>query len=375
MAHGHTSRNGAIPRWAYGLVLVLVLATTACAETLSSPERILTTRVLALRSRVIESQMPDPQDQAVRCEALPFETVELEPFVVGPEGPVDPTARDPLWIACNLQPAQTISSCVAEARPTTLADIPACPIPSPDEFDPTSSGFSEPPSPCSIGRGGTVEFTVPVSAGYLIGGDIEITMIAAGERTSSERCANGFLADPPAVLDDCLLATRALSIGPDGKLIELARELGVVGIDAPEQIPDADRNPRIVSFKVGVIPKGDGNLSELVSVERGSTIHLSEGDILHAETVASPDDLQTYFIIQDDGVEAEQERFDGSWFISWGRLASSSSDDPLSVNEWELAKHPDDDFDRPADNRAALYYVLRDGRQGVDWWWAYVDLP
>ena len=29
----------------------------------------------------------------------------------------------------------------------------------------------------------------------------------------------------------------------------------------------------------------------------------------------------------------------------------------------------------PPDGRATLFYVLRDGRNGVDWWWISVEVP
>jgi hypothetical protein len=36
---------------------------------------------------------------------------------------------------------------------------------------------------------------------------------------------------------------------------------------------------------------------------------------------------------------------------------------------------PQDETRRPPDGRATLYYVLRDGRLGVDWWWISVEVP
>ena len=52
------------------------------------------------------------------------------------------------------------------------------------------------------------------------------------------------------------------------------------------------------------------------------------------------------------------------------------SDDPRSLNVWRMLPGEQDDIESPVppDGRATLYYVLRDDRQGVDWFWFHVSV-
>jgi hypothetical protein len=47
----------------------------------------------------------------------------------------------------------------------------------------------------------------------------------------------------------------------------------------------------------------------------------------------------------------------------------------MSRNEWTLEIGQQDEDEAPPDGRATLFYVLRDGRNGVDWWWISVEVP
>ena len=106
-------------------------------------------------------------------------------------------------------------------------------------------------------------------------------------------------------------------------------------------------------------------------------ISAQEGDIVKITAEAPERYLQEYLVPINggrDGYETRVEDYSGSWFITWGDLLSGGSNDPVSKNDWTLSASDDDELDLPSNNRATLHYVVRDNRQGVDWWTLHVDL-
>lgn len=362
----------------------------ACGGDLPVEERIATTRVLAVRSEVIAPLIPDPApDLGTRTQALPFEGVRLTPFVVTPTGPLDLTGPDfdPVYIACNLGPGQGLFACLKSQLPTTLADIPECPVPSFMDLDPMSTSLPESPSPCVLpndgSKDGAQDFVVPFAQTLLIGGDVEVTMISESPGSpSTADCARALLADDVDLPNDCLYSVQRVPIGPIEQLLVLAKMFGVklppeLGQPPdPADIPDGDRNPRIVDFSVTVVHEGTG--TELGPQPRGATIKAEIGDTLVISTSAPAGDLQDYLVPINGGAggtDTQTEAFDGAWFRTWGSLLSGSSDDIMSRNEWTLTIGQQDEDEAPPDGRASLFYVLRDGRNGVDWWWISVAVP
>lgn len=350
----------------------------ACGPELPLSERIANTRPLAVRMEV-QDPAADPAD-AIRAEALPFETVELIPWFVDPKGPVDDVADlDPIWVACVLAPGEPLTSCLRTLQPLTLDEIEDCPTPDLGDLE-DPENVPETPRPCRItgGTPGHPQLVVPLDFNFLLGGDIEITMLgSAGSDVTTSECAERFLGEADSIPQDCRIVAQRLPIGPDAALLQLASELGIDLGDAlgpvPDQIPDADRNPRILTFDVDV-RDASGNLIESVETSPGDTLDVPYGSVLDIRTEASENDLQTYLIPEDSATWVEvQEAYDGAWFRTWGDLLSSSSNDPQSFNSWAMVPGAQDD-ERPDDDRAVLYYVLRDGRAGVDWWWISVGL-
>ncbi len=365
----------------------------ACGPELPSSERVISTRVLAMRSEVVAPLFPEPNPElGVRCEALPFERVRLTPWVVTPTGPLDlgGPAFDPVWIACNLGPGQGLFACLKAAVPTTLADIPACPIPSFTDLDP-SAMLPESPSPCVLPPDpvddGAAEFVVPFASTLLIGGDLEVTMISgSGGETTTDECVAALLANQTDLPNDCLYVVSRVPVGPIERLLLLAQDFGVelppeLGEPPdPEQIPDGDRNPRILDFRVTrVRTGGDEDVAiDLGPLPPGAVIQAEVGDVLKIATRAPEEDLQEFLVPINGGAggtETQTEEFDGSWFRTWGTLQARGSDDALSTNEWTLEIGPQDELESPPDGRATLFYVLRDGRVGTAWWWISVEVP
>ncbi|MCA9695008.1 MAG: hypothetical protein KC636_35845 [Myxococcales bacterium] len=355
----------------------------------------MSTRPLAVRTEVIDPLPIGPPEDTealgVRCEALPLETVRAEPLIVDPDGTVDPATIDPLWIACELPAGQGLFSCLKGALPLELAAIPECPVITLADLDPEALAdlsFPEFPSPCVVPEDATPgdglrDITVPLSLELLIGGDLELTLVGHGPGdVSTETCADALLAGETAIPEPCILAVQRLSVGPTEQLFAIAETLGVelpgglTGAPLADDPPDGDRNPRIVSFTVA-IEHEDGSTEEAVDVAAGDTITAQLGDVLKIVTEAPETDLQTYLVPINggaDGFEDREETYNGRWFRTWGRTLSGSSNDPTSMNEWTLRPHEDDETDRPEGDRATLFYVLRDDRRGVAWWWFHVDV-
>lgn len=383
-------RPGALPGPSLALALALGTGLAACGGDLPIAERIASTRVLALRSEVVVPLpgMPDDPELGTRCEALPFEGVRLTPWIATPTGPLDLTGPDydPVWIACNLGPGQGLFACLKAALPLELADIPTCPVPS--FADLMAMDLPEPPSPCIIpadaSDDGKQDFTVPFASALLIGGDLEITLISQSPGSpSTAACAEPLLAGDSELPNDCLYVVQRVSVGPIERLLALAASFGVMlppelgEPPPPDQIPDADRNPRILDFTVTRITAA-GKPIELGALERGAVVQLELGDTLKISTNTPEADLQDFQVPVNGGAggtQTQAEGLDGAWFRTWGTLLANGSDDIMSINEWTLSPGSQDEQDTPPDDRATLYYVLRDSRLGVDWWWISVEVP
>ncbi len=369
--------------------LSLGLVAGGCADPLPSSRRITSIRVLAMKTEVTQPLFPETDPEAaLRCQGLPFEKIRLTPFVVDTDGPIDAQTLDPLYIACNLQASQGLFACLRNSLPTDLASIPECPEPSFGDLDPEAEAPPEPPSPCVLAANpaadGTQELTIPFATALIAGGDVEVSMFGHMEGgPSTQECADILLSGDTDVPNDCVFAVQRVSVGPIEALLLLAASFGIdlppelVGdLPAPEDVPDGDRNVRIESFTAAIL-KPDGELVELGDFARGDTITAAPGDVLQFYTQGREADLQVYPIPVNNGEDTEEkvETFDGNWFVSWGNLLSGTSNDPLSYNEWELVPREDqEEPERPEDDAATLYYVVRDGRQGVDWWWVRLAL-
>lgn len=352
-----------------------------CAMDLPDERLIISHRILAIRTAVTTSLVPDPMLDADRpkAQALPFETVELTPFIVNQDGNVDPDSLDVIWLACELTPGQGLFACVSAAFPTTLADIPDCEVP-----DITALMGDELPeliSPCLIAREGTPEYVVPLSANVFVGGAIELTMIAGVPGgTSTDECAKQILADEYDLPDDCLFAVQRLSVGPIELLAQLAAGFGVelpgIEVPDPEDVPEPDRNPRITEIRVGVIDEEGMQVGNAQVISSGGLFSAPLGSTLQIEVDSPEEDLQTFLIPVNNGESYEErsEAYQGGWYRTWGEFLSGSSDDPKSYNQWTLIQGEQDETETPPDDRARIYYAVRDGRQGVNWFWFEVEV-
>ncbi len=370
------------------LLLALAAGTggLACAMDLPLQERIASTRPLAMRVDVVDPTA-DPE-AAVRNEALPLETIAITPLLVDPAGVLDDARIEaevqPVWLACPLQPIEGVFGCLSSRLPLALEDIEACPTVDLASLDLQSGNVPQVPVPCRIEAGTPArpQLQVPIHPNLLIGGDLEITMIGhvPGE-SSTEACAEAVLGQADELSASCIVASHRASVGPDSEILALASAFGIEGLGevdvaAPPEPPAPDTHPRILTFTVAITDENDEVLQTL-EVARGDTVVVAPGQSLQIVTTTDEADLQTYYIAQDnDQFEETREFLNGSWFRTWGELLSPVSDDPMSMNTWTMVPGEQDEREpqRPPDDRATLYYVLRDSRQGVDWWWFSVDV-
>jgi hypothetical protein len=367
-------------------MVTILIGGSGCGDALPLRERIASTRPLALRVEVIDPSA-DPE-APVRAEALPTERVRLVPFIVDEHGPLDVEVleRDvePVWLACPLRPVEGLFACLSAAIPSSPDEILECPEPTLPSSE-TIDELPDFPAPCRI-TGGTParpELIVPLDPSFLIGGDLEVTMIGHVPGAGSTRaCLEQLLEGSDAFSEDCIFVTQRVPVGPEALLGRLAVDLGLVSPEQigpiPETIPEPDAHPRIIAFSVVAHDAAGVELGRF-DVSRGDVLELPAGARLEIETEAPASDLQTYLVPRDRETFVEREEvYRGQWFRTWGTLLSPSSNDPVSFNEWTLEPGPQDEPDGsaagPDSGRATLYYVLRDSRQGVDWWWFHVDV-
>jgi len=347
-----------------------------CAQDLPPSDLIVDERILALRVEAVEADA-DP----VRAEVLPLQRVRIVPWFVGLDGPVETSVVEaeyqPLWIGCALPPLTGLFSCLQSKVPLDASAIPVCPPVDPSALDP-SAPLQNPPSPCRLtdAPAAVPEFTVPIDSTFFFGGDLEVTMVAHRPgRGSSEDCLQALLRQEEMLPEECLYATQRVPIGPDDQLFAAAAYVGV-DLGDPPPATDPDTHPRITSFAVERF-EGDTRIDGPTYLNTpGETVELAAGMSLNITTVAPETDLQQYFTPADEGVwDPRLEDYSGRWFRTWGTLLSPVSNDPTSYNTWEMVPNEaQEEPERPAGNIATMYYVLRDGRQGVDWFWFHVRI-
>jgi hypothetical protein len=354
----------------------LCVSIVACGAGLPLEERIDGVRPLAMRVEVIDP--PPGVDEAVRAEGMPLERVRLLPLVTDGGPPWDATRLgeiEPVWLACVTQPIEGSYGCIARAAPIETSDLVDCPAPDLGAIDPAMPPAI--PSPCRISGGSpaAAELAIPIDFGFLLGGDLEVTLVGhlPGEG-STDACLAAVLAgEAPA--PSCLVVVQRVGVGPDAALVQLAADLGVptdMLPPVPAETPDADRNPRITDVRAAFVA-ADAEVGTQVPLVMGQLVAVPLGFRAQLEVTAAADDLQTYVVRQDESDFAErQETYEGKWFVSWGELLGADSDDPLAQNEWKLERGEQDESDRPPGDVATLYYVLRDDRGGVDWFWFQV---
>jgi len=356
--------------------LCLAALGSGCGDPLPPVEKIREHRLLSAPARVVGPHAPDAlADGLIGAEALPGETVELTAFAVGPDGPVELTALDLRWIACELPPGGGVFACLSQQFPLSLDTRPTCDFPGLQSV----LAAGEAPQfggPCLLAEDPSLGFEVPVSEGTLAGASLELTAVGGTPGgTPSDQCARELLEGRANVPDDCIYGVQVVTIGPEPRLLRWLSELGIGDVEAPldDQIDPVDVHPRITSFRVSVLGDDDQPLGDPVDVPLGGEFEVPLGQRLRIETTSPEEELQEYRYPVNNGAafETATEQYTGQWFITWGSLLSPESVDGQSYNDWTLEPDNDDEARVPGDV-AHLYYVVRDGRSGAANWWISV---
>jgi hypothetical protein len=362
------------------LVLGALALASGCGE-LPDEHRVEGTRILALRTEVVGTWLPGTDaDPRARADALPFETVAFRPYAAAPNGPYAIESVANLWLVCELLPGEGIGGCsrrLAETGVRDLNTVAACTPPSPTLLDdPSQIPGENPPCVISTAVGENPLFQVSPSLAHFAGADLEITVFSSSDPAQSPAsCASTYLAASTKLNRACIIGQQRLEIGPDETLLALGQSLAGDGamasfarqdsIPSFQEIP-SDRHPRITEMRVLIERIGEINMP--IVVNDGDIVDVREGDLLTVEVSSPAEDLQSYVIDGNGPVESRirEEAYEGQWFRTWGDLLSGESDDPESYNRWELLALKDDS-ELGLDRLAHLYYVVRDGRQGVAW--------
>ncbi len=383
------SRGGASPWIALSLgclgAAAVLAAATACGPMLPQAGLILDTRALALRVEVTMPLVPDEPGADIRAQALPFERVRLVPFVVDPDGVVDIAQRDPIWIFCDAGITQGPTRCILDAAPARLEDLDPCIDP---DVSMLGEGFMPSVVPtCTLPSVATPEFVVPLSSNALSGADPEVSLILGTPGgTSSQACAQAYLSGGTDVPLDCTVVTQRIDVGPIERLLIFLDSVGIdLGVPIPDEstVPDYDRHPPITRFKYAIVETKDEDPTALTNINNGDVILVPRDTLLRIEVDSPESSLQLYPVQTAEGTadcsfevgdeNCEQEAYSGSWFRTWGDLLSDSSDDPSSYNVYTFSRNGDIDSENPPTGGAFVFYVVRDGRSGVDWRWFIVQ--
>lgn len=344
-----------------------------CGDALPPIEKISEHRLLSAPVRVVGPHTADGiADGFVGAEALPGETVELTAFAVGPEGPVDPSALDLRWIACELPPGGGVFACLSQQFPLSLETLPACNFPGLHGVVATGEAIAF-GGPCLLNEDPSEGFEVPVSEGTLAGASLELTAIGSTPGgTPTEQCARELLEGRADVPNDCVYGVQVVTMSSAPRLLRWLSDLGIGDAEVPpeEQLDPIDVHPRITSFQVSTLGDDDRPIGDPVEVPLGGVFEAPVGRRLRIETTSPEEELQEYRYAVNSGAafETATEQYTGQWFITWGSLLSPESVDADSYNEWTL-EPTDDEAARNAGDTAHLYYVVRDGRSGAANWW------
>lgn len=292
--------------------------------------------------------VPPPRPNSVVAEIAPGDTFRVVPFTVDIDGPLDLGPLDPTWYVCG--PSSCPRDLAAAKEPAAcgyVLDLEAL--------------------PCHLGRGmpaarmGTPGTLVDIVREY------QVMMIAGspgGPTTDECRERLRRSDDEPTSVRDCLIASGALRLGPDWRLVQLAEEFGLVDhlpadLFQPEILASEPSLAPIISALDVTITPGKGE-ARTTTVPGAVSVYLRGGDEVEIRVTPTPESTQTYYFLMGDdadslafGMVAESSMI--RWFFTGDALALPGS----GVARWRAPPEP----------CAEYLYILRDDRRSVAWTW------
>lgn len=292
-----------------------------------------------------------PRPDRLVAAAMPGDEIRFTPFLIGPDGPIDPGVVAPAWFYCQA------SRCFdAVAQPEVLRDCATEPL--------------GPATTCRIGTGATATLQLGELSSLALFSDPPAVYMISGTPggASTTRCLDRLrnVASATETLQDCILIVEPLPIGPVWRLLFVAAFLGLPDAIPLDSIPieaqsaEPSLYPEVRPFEL-TITASDGGAREVVAVS-GETVAVAPGDTVDIRAPVDPFDAQLYYrtLIGGDGLPVMQAQFE-SFSSSW--LLTDAVDEPTyGVQEvrWEV----------PTDATGDIYgyYLLSDTRSIV-WGW------
>lgn len=220
-------------------------------------------------------------------EALPLDTLRLQPFIADTRGALAGDDLDAIWIAC------ATARCVRDLRRDSA--LPSC-----SEVDPRMDN-------CEIGRGPELSFQLPdfppdlqeVSLVALTGAPPVLMVASRRNEPGAEACIERLSARTS--LAGCLLMFRPIAVGSLGELAAAARSQGIVVEVSPstEFLLATPRNhaPQVNTFEV----LGSSRTDDTV-FPAGSTVAVRRGDELEIRYL--PDEADVDLQTLNEGAQA-----------------------------------------------------------------------
>jgi hypothetical protein len=287
------------------------------------------------------TELPDDATRRYH-EALPLDTIRIEPFVVDRGGPIPASELSVRWVAC---PTIGCLDAIANAD-----QLPAC-----------ATGLG-PLSACLAGDAPSILVPLPdfppdlddVSLAALAGAPSVALVASRAGDPGADVCARRLRAREP--LGPCMMMLRGIQLGSLGSLVEAAQEAGIevdLGTSS-EELLGIRRNfaPLVQRFAVsGSSLQADGELPSQ------STVAVAVGDDLEIEYLPSDDDAEHFEFVVDGLRVAFDEVLTGRWWLDRSALEFT----PLDLRaRWTVSGDP---------GLAHVYFVVNDGRGSEAWGW------
>lgn len=324
--------------------LLVLTAATACTPALDPPWVLARARELGMRVEVV-AQGPyglslDDTRPSVN-EALPLDTVEITPFVAGPDGEVAVGDLDPQWYLCR-EPA----SCLLLAEPNAL---PPCDV-----------EFLLPEQTCALSGDDTLTLTLgdftpaeTPEAVFAINSPPSVGLVASTDQGPGTDACLGAIGARES-LEGCLWTERTLSLGSVGEVVESLELLGYELELSESLVPllgvPRNHNPSVQEFQVTV----DG---EATMHATGSTVVVPRRAAVVVQYLPSDDDIDRYEVEIDGATVQLEDQLGGRWFAS--REVTEFDDRGINSLVWQAERT----------EPVRIHFVVRDDRRAEAWGW------
>lgn len=307
--------------------LTAMVATGACSPPEPKPWWLIDhVEPIGLRTEVVEQGpwgMEPPGDDRRYADPLPLDTVQVTPFIVDPDGPIELDELDAAWVLCDSDDGTCLDDLALEGT------LPPCEV---AESDRVTS--------CLLGRGPRATFSlglppIPDEPIETLGDLLVLhrfRMIAGTPGAlDTDACIQRLRDREP--MFDCSIMTAGVFLGPPRAIRDIMLELGAdVRIDEEKFDPFEYRNrhPELERFFVTDVETGDW-----ATVPNGGEIEVEAGRRLELEYLESEGDRDEPPVPEDaldpHGTEVPSELIGVTWRFGGEIEASRRQGNPIEV--------------------------------------------